>query len=153
VSLKVLTVGENGAKCCGRGRCCENAPGWFAPGEMEKAAEWMGVPPEQFFAKYIVLQAVRLPNEPGNPMVEAFVPTKVDAKGEPLEGAGRRSSRVYQYMNGPCVFYKDRLCAIHPVRPLECRRYFCEQPESQNITHEEIGKLWYDAWRESQKSG
>jgi Fe-S-cluster containining protein len=150
VKLEVLTVGDNGAKCCGRGRCCENNPGWFAPGEMEKAAEHMGMDPGDFFNKYIVLNAVKLPNEPGQPVVEAFVPTKVDEKGEPLEGAGRRSSRVYQYMKGPCVFYKNQRCAIHPARPLECRKYFCEQDDKLNITHEEIGKLWYDAWKASQ---
>ena len=150
-SLPVLTTGPSGVACCGRGRCCENNPGWFAPGEMEAAAAWMKLPPEEFFSKYIVLQSVQLPNEPGRPVVEAYVPTKVDAAGQPLEGAGRRASRVYQFMSGPCVFYKEQRCAIHPARPLECRRYFCEQDASLNITHEEIGKLWYDAWRATQK--
>jgi Fe-S-cluster containining protein len=146
--LTVLTTGANGVACCGRGRCCENNPGWFAPGEMEKAAEWMGLPPDEFFNRYIVLNNIQLENEPGRPVVEAFVPTKVDEKGEPLEGAGRRSSRVYQFMKGPCVFYKDRRCGIHPVRPMECRAYFCEQDEKLNLSHEQIGKLWYDAWKQ-----
>src|SRR5437867_3143442 len=118
--LTVLTTGANGVACCGRGRCCENNPGWFAPGEMEKAAEWMGLGPDEFFNKYIVLNNIQLENEPGRPVVEALVPTKVDEKGAPLEGAGRRSSRVYQYMKGACVFFKDRRCSIHPVRPMEC---------------------------------
>jgi hypothetical protein len=148
--LKVLTTGPSGARCCGRGQCCENAPGWFAPGEMEAAAAWMGMTPDAFFEKYIVLQSVKLPDEPGRPTVEVLVPTKVDSEGKPLLGAGCRPPRAYQYMNGPCVFYKERRCSIHPVRPMECRGYFCEQPESENITHEQIGKLWYDRWRASQ---
>src|SRR4051794_11711842 len=120
---------------------------------MEKAAEWMGMTPEAFFNQYIVLSNVKLTSLVGQPVVEAYVPTKVDEKGQPLEGAGRRASRVYQYMKGPCVFYKDRRCGIHPVRPMECRGYFCEQPESLNISHEQIGKLYYDLWLAAQKSG
>jgi Fe-S-cluster containining protein len=145
--LPVLTAGDNGVSCCGRGRCCENNPGWFAPGEMEKAAEWMKLPVEEFVSRYLVLNSIQLTDLPGRPTVEAFVPTKVDEKGQPLEGAGRRSSRVYQYMKGPCVFYKDRRCEIHPVRPMECRAYFCEQDEKLNLSHEQIGKLWYESWK------
>ena len=145
--LPVLTSGDNGVSCCGRGRCCENNPGWFAPGEVEKAAEWMHLPVEEFVGTYLVLNSIQLDDLPGRPVVEAFVPTKVDEKGQPLEGAGRRSSRVYQYMKGPCIFYKEKRCGIHPVRPMECRAYFCEQDEKLNLSHEQIGKLWYDTWK------
>ncbi len=150
-SLKVLTTGASGVACCGRGRCCENNPGWFAPGEVEAAAEWMGMTPQAFVEKYLVLGSVRLTSEPGQPTVEAYVPTKVDQNGQPLDGAGKRPSRAYQFMVGPCTFYKEGRCAIHPVRPMECRGYFCEQDESLNISHQQIGKLWYDAWRAAPK--
>jgi Fe-S-cluster containining protein len=145
--LPVLTAGDNGVSCCGRGRCCENNPGWFAPGEVEKAAEHMGLAVADFVNQYLVINSIQLADVPGTPTVEVFVPTKVDGKGRPLEGAGRRSSRVYQFMKGPCVFYRDRRCGIHPVRPAECRAYFCEQDEKLNLSHEAIGKLWYEAWK------
>jgi Fe-S-cluster containining protein len=152
-NLPVLTAGDNGVACRGRGRCCENNPGWFAPGEMEAAAAHLGMTPEAFFKQYVVLMNVRLPDEPGQPLVEAYVPTKVDEHGQPVEGAGRRVTRVYQYLRGPCVFYKEQRCAIHPVRPLECRRYFCEQADELNISHEQIGKLWYAEFKAKTAAG
>ncbi len=105
---------------------------------------------EDFVNQYLVLAAVKLTAVAGQPIVEAYAPTKVDPGGQPLEGAGRRVSRVYHHMKGACVFFKDRRCGIHPVRPMECRGYFCEQPESLNISHEQIGQLYYDAWKAAQ---
>ena len=147
--LAVLNVAASGARCCGRGACCQTAPGWFAPGEMERAAEHLGLAPEEFFARYVVILSVRLADEPGQPVVEAYAPTKVDAAGVPLDGAGKRASRAYRFMSGPCVFYQERRCAIHAARPMECRGYYCEQPAALNTSKEQIGKLWLQAWRAS----
>ena len=143
----VLGVAPSGARCIGRGRCCENNPGWFAPGEMEAAAAHLGLSPEEFFARYVVIVNVRLDDEPGAPLVEAYAPAKADASGAPLDGAGKRASRAYRFMRGPCIFYRDRRCAIHPARPLECRNYWCEQPDAMNTSKQQLARLWYDAWR------
>ena len=36
-------------------------------------------------------------------------------------------------------------CGIHAARPIECRRYFCEQPEELNMSRGELARLWWDA--------
>ncbi|GAB6886834.1 YkgJ family cysteine cluster protein [Desulfothermus okinawensis JCM 13304] len=35
----------------------------------------------------------------------------------------RDSYSIKELKNGNCVFYKDKSCAIYPVRPMQCRTY------------------------------
>src|SRR5687768_12108914 len=52
VTLTAISKSDDGeVGCFGRGRCCKNNPGWFGPGEMEQAAELLGMEPEAFFRK------------------------------------------------------------------------------------------------------
>jgi Fe-S-cluster containining protein len=134
-------------KCVRRGACCRNNPGWFGPGEVEKAAEHMGLEIGDFVNKYLVIDHVMI----GKLRVETFAPVKVDVDtGEPLEPTGNRISRVYHFMKGPCVFFDNDnpACKIHQVRPVECRHYLCTQPEELNLTKEQIGKMWLDSANE-----
>jgi Fe-S-cluster containining protein len=44
---------------------------------------------------------------------------------------------------GRCVFLKDGKCEIHPVKPMECRKYDHTQNHDTSVrTHEEVGALW-----------
>jgi Fe-S-cluster containining protein len=151
VTLTAISTSEDGKTgCFGRGRCCKNNPGWFGPGEMEQAAAHLGMEPEAFFRKYLVVVSTPVPDAPGRPTVSAFAPAKVDADGNPYTPTGQRVPRVYDFMSGACIFYKDARCGIHPARPIECRRYFCEQPEELNMTRAELGRLWWDAAQRDQ---
>ncbi len=98
---------------------------------------------EELVTRYLVLDSVRLDGL----RVEVFAPVKVDGEGAPIEGPNARVSRVYHLMEGTCVFYDadGRACRIHPVRPVECKHYFCQQPESDNLGKEAIGRMWLDA--------
>ncbi len=146
-----LTVKEGGAVACyGRGRCCMNNPGWFGPGEIEKTAEYLGMEPEALFRKCLVV-VTAVADVDGKPRVDLFAPAKVDEHGEPLVPTGARVPRVYELMRGACIFYRRGRCDIHPARPIECRRYFCEQPEERNMSRGELAKLWWDASQESAK--
>jgi len=146
VTLTAITSSDDGkVGCYGRGACCRNNPGWFGPGEMEKAAEHMGMEPEAFFRKYLVVVSTPVATPEGRVTVSAFAPAKVDAEGNPQTPTGERVPRVYDFMSGACIFYQNQRCAIHPARPIECRRYFCEQPEELNMSHAELGRLWWDA--------
>lgn len=126
-----------------RGDCCRNSPGWFGPGEAEQVAEHLGIEMEELVTQYLVLDNVRLDNL----RVEVFAPVKVDREGVPIEGPNVRVSRVYHLMEGACIFYDadGRACRIHTARPIECRHYFCQQPESENLSKEAIGRLWLGA--------
>lgn len=143
--LPITKKEGSGVGCYGRGRCCQNNPGWFGPGEIEKTAELLGIEPEELFRKYLVVVSIPGTELPGQPTIDCFAPAKVDAEGAPLTPTGARVPRVYDFMRGACIFYRDRRCAIHAARPVECRHYFCEQPEDQNLSHTAIAKMWWDA--------
>ena len=145
-TLQAITVKDGGeVGCYGRGRCCENNPGWFGPGEIERSAELLGVTPEAFFKKYLVVVRTNVMDLPDKPGVDLFAPAKVDEHGEPLTPTGARVPGIYELMRGACIFYKDRRCAIHAARPVECRHYFCEQPEELNLSRAQLARMWWDA--------
>jgi Fe-S-cluster containining protein len=137
----ITTKEGGGVSCYGRGRCCRNNPGWFGPGEIEKTAEYLGMAPEELFRKFLVV----VTTQEGGAPVDCFAPVKVDAAGAPLVPTGARVPRVYDYMTGPCVFYQHERCAIHAARPVECRHYFCEQPDELNMSRAQLARLWRDA--------
>jgi Fe-S-cluster containining protein len=144
-----ITVKEGGeVGCYGRGRCCMNNPGWFGPGEIEKTAELLGMEPETLFRKCLVVVTTHVVDVPGKPAIDIFAPAKVDERGEPLMPTGGRVPAVYEFMRGACIFYRNGRCDIHAARPIECRRYFCEQPEELNMSRGELARLWWDAAKE-----
>ena len=46
---------------------------------------------------------------------------------------------------GPCVFYEDEGCKIYQARPIECERYVCTNHPDDNLSHEELGRMWLAA--------
>ncbi len=112
--------------------CCENTPGWFAPGEAEEAAALKGLTLQEFFARFLTmdywcnsadgdiytLRPAHLGEEPGQ-----------IADWNPL------------LARGTCVFLtEDRLCSIHAAKPLECAATLgCG---SERNMREDIARLW-----------
>jgi Fe-S-cluster containining protein len=135
--------GDDAPVCVNRGACCKHSPGWFGPGEAERAAEHLGLEIGDFVQRYLILDNVMV----GNLRVEVFAPVKADDDGNPVEGPNVRISRVYHFMSGACIFYDaaGKACGIHAARPIECRHYFCQQPEERNLSKEAIGSMWLDA--------
>lgn len=129
--------------CLRRGACCKHSPGWFAPGEAERAADHLGIDVGDFAQRYLIIDNTMV----GELRVEVFAPVKVDEQGEALEGPNARISRVYHFMTGACVFYDepDKACRIHEARPIECRHYFCRQPQERNLGKEAIARMWLEA--------
>jgi Fe-S-cluster containining protein len=125
--------------CIRRGLCCKNNPGWFAPGEVEKAADFLKMSTDQFIRSYLLIDGIHTP-EYG--WIDVFVPARLNRFGEfdlpPLS----RVDDIYRFTSGPCVFYHENGCDIYPVRPIECRSYFCGNDPSEDLSHEEIAKMW-----------
>ena len=122
VTLTPITVKEGGeVGCYGRGRCCQNNPGWFGPGEIEKTAELLGMEPETLFRKCLVVVTSHATTVEGKPAVDIFAPAKVDEQGQPLMPTGARVPAVYEFMRGACIFYKNGRCDIHAARMLGLR--------------------------------
>jgi Fe-S-cluster containining protein len=109
------------SKDCTCSKCieaCYRTPGKFAPGEVEKAAEFLNLPFEEF-KKLIIKNYWR--DQDKDPLI--WEPRKVGSD-EDMEIA----DDDYTNHMGRCVFLnKDDRCDIHPVKPYECREsVLCE---------------------------
>ena len=127
--------------CIRRGLCCKSSPGAFAPGEAEGAAALLGLEPDVFVRRYLVIDALTIEGK----TVHAFAPVKLGQGGRKQLKPGTLTDRLYHSLRGPCVFFKGEGCMIYEARPLECQRYLCTQPEEQNLTTEELARLWLTA--------
>jgi hypothetical protein len=107
-------------KSCACERCvsaCKKQPGWFAPGEAEKAAEYLKMDFETDFKKFIVKDHCDNPHAGNAPYV--WAPRKV---GD--DGPSEIRTHLEQQLPGVCVFLKDERCLIHLAKPYECRHSF-----------------------------
>lgn len=84
--------------CTRCGNCCSGAPGyvWVTPPEVRAMAAWLGMLPDQFLQQH-------------------------------TRRVGQRQS-LLELANGDCEFLVREPgslthCAIHPVRPLQCRTW------------------------------
>ena len=124
--------------CIRRGLCCRTNPGWFGPGEVEKAAEFLGMDPDDFVRTYVIIDKVVVDGE----KVEVFVPVKRGRDGNPVHKPGTRVDAMYSMFPSPCIFFENNGCKIYAARPSECAAYLCTRPASENLSHEEIGRRW-----------
>lgn len=124
--------------CVRRGLCCKSSPGWFGPGEVEKAAALLGMEPDAFVRRYIVVDRIEVDGEP----VDVFVPVKLDRFGEPLVPPATRVDALYRMFRGPCIFYDGEGCGIYAARPVECVRYICTNQPAENLSHDAIARMW-----------
>lgn len=127
--------------CIRRGLCCKSSPGWFAPGEVEAAAAQLGLEPDVFVRRFLVIDDL----EVDGTRVFVFAPVKLARDGRPALPPASRVDALYRALRGPCVFYEGEGCAIYAARPLECQRYVCTQKASENLDHETLARMWKDA--------
>ena len=127
--------------CIRRGLCCKSTPGRFAPGELEKAAEFMELSPDEFVKTYTVVDWIEHKGE----RVHVFAPAKLGVDGEPLAPTGQPVGRLYQLLRGPCIFFEENGCGIYSARPTECRRYICTNAPEDNPSSEALAELWLQA--------
>lgn len=127
--------------CIRRGLCCRTNPGAFAPGEAEQAAALLGLEPDAFVRRYLVITSVNVDGQE----VPTFSPVKLGRDSKPQLKPGTPADRLYYSLRGPCVFFEDEGCRIYAARPLECQRYICTNTEAENLSKDELGRLWLAA--------
>ena len=111
---------------------CKAAPGWFAPGEAEKAAELLGMPFEDFKNEYLIVEywvggaRVWSPRKDYQP------------KG------GQDALWADAFKKGRCVFLDENdRCKIHAAKPYACREaLLCEDPRDRR---KEVSDKWIEA--------
>jgi Fe-S-cluster containining protein len=117
---------KESCKCDKCKAACIRKPGWFLPGEAEKAAEYLGISLDELFRTKLAVDWWQ-----GTPNIFVLSPAII---GE------RRGVEFPASPLGPCVFFKNELCEIHPVKPYECRDMLHNNPEGNK--HELTGKAW-----------
>lgn len=118
---------------------CRRRAGWFAPGEVAKAAAGMGLPAQDFFNKYVAVDYYIAEDE-GGLMNPIFV--LAPALGDIHPGQEYPFDCI-----GKCTFYQNELCLIHADKPNECRFY---DHTVSNETASENRKKIVQAWKENQ---
>lgn len=123
-------MGKKSCQCSSCVECCKHQPGWFAPGEPEKAAEFLGIPFEEFESKYLI-QDFWVDG------AYVYAPRKVGVEQDsPVASYG------YAFKPAPCIFLKDNKCSIHPVKPFECKVSFgCGGMRGGN-PRQKISDMW-----------
>lgn len=113
-------------------RACLHKPGWFAPGEAELAADYLGLTLQEFFDTY--LAADYWPELDGEPQVYVLSPTVTYIPA---------GTRFAYWQSGQCVFFRNGRCRIHSVKPLECREQHHERtPDERHAAHRHLKELW-----------
>lgn len=111
---------------------CRYKPGWFLPGEAEEVAAHLKISLEELFETKLAVDWWIGTSEPDTFLLS---PTVVS------NGAGTEFPGNPQ---GTCIFFKEGLCEIHPVKPFECREMI--HGEKDNSRHGQVA----DAWRTHQ---
>jgi Fe-S-cluster containining protein len=106
---------------------CQHKPGWFAPGEAEKAAELLGMDFQTFFdTKLVADYWLEHENDLEGALTEdVFCLSPAWIGSDPGEEAPFN-------LKGVCVFLTDGKCSIHDAKPRECRSYLHDQPEDES---------------------
>lgn len=95
---------------------CRRKPGWFRPGEAERAAELLGVSLEELFATKLGIDWWEADGT--FPMTYVLAPAVTT-----MEPGGEYPSNP----KGTCVFLEHGRCAIHAAKPHECASWWCGQ--------------------------
>jgi len=111
---------------------CHHTPGWFAPGEVEKVAQFLGISLDELFKKYLTVDSWELDHG----SIDVLIPGVIS------EETGIRNRSL---LFGTCVFLKGGLCAIHAVKPYECKMATHSGRSSGDVPiRKEIGESWVE---------
>lgn len=110
---------------------CQHRPGWFMPGEAEKAAAHLGMTLKEFFAKHLAVDWLE-----GEEDIFLLAPAiKGEETGEMYPGDPR----------GACNLLVEGKCSIHEAKPMECAvSHHSRTHDDEHELHIAIGKTWAD---------
>ena len=112
-------------------QACKYRPGWFLPGEAEKVARFLNLTLQELFDTYLWADYwVRMAGGDIY-LLGPAVKENVTGRQAPF------------WPTGECVFFTSGLCAIHPVKPFECREAMpCQEEQPERNLHQETAMAW-----------
>lgn len=130
---KVMPAEQKSCECVTCQGACLRKPGWFLPGEAEKAAEFLKMHIKEFFEKYLAIDWWN-GSEYGK---ETFVIAPALA--------GQPTGEEYPINpTGACIFYKNKQCQIHGAKPFECQMFWHGETATSHgrNRHKEVADAW-----------
>lgn len=122
---------EKGCVCTECCLACTYKPGWFAPGEAERVAEFLKISMKELFDQYLMVDWWSdYPHDIFNLSPAIIGHSGGTAPGRPT---------------GCCIFFKEDRCSIHEVKPMECRLGFgCSKDvfTESNSVHKKVADTW-----------
>lgn len=119
-------------------KACSVKPGWFLPGEAERAASMKGMKLPEFFKQYLMVDWLENANDDDRDVFvlsPAIQSTRVNKSNPGAEFGGDP--------RGKCVFFIDERCSIYGARPFECKAL--DHAEDGVLErHREVGRTWTD---------
>lgn len=102
------------SECCRSGVCCWRRPGELNQDDVPKLAAFLGLTPNELFAKYLTVDRYR-----GDYYLRLI--RADDTPGTMLSWEGTYNIRT------PCVFLdtQERKCKVHEAKPSTCAHYKC----------------------------
>jgi len=139
---------------------CRKTPGWFRPREIPRLAKFFGLTVREVFEKYLIVDIkptmngrdiyvltpvknFELVDEPVILMLINDMRDRNKLMGWNCDRAGAWTSVKYTWIGAPCIFYENKKCKIHSVKPFEC------SITRHDIKHDEIRVLLAEEWRNS----
>jgi hypothetical protein len=116
---------KNSGTCATCQGYCEHKPGWFLPGEAERAAELLGMSLPDFSGQYLTADRWHAGILVLSPAI-AGQESGTESPGSP---------------RGTCIFYREGRCSIHTAKPFECHEVVCTSPGDRSA-HEAAGQAW-----------
>jgi len=145
---------------------CYHKPGWFAPNEIEKVADFMGISLQQLFDEYLGVDWYVLPSEMNKGMIKAggIKPDDVITP-EQFDLIQEEAKRVALYViapahdkmksggmypadpEGKCVLLDENdRCKIHLVKPEMCRESYHDNRKKSITTASAENKRSATEW-------
>ena len=113
---------------------CRRKPGWFKPGELEKAAALLGLTPQEFFDKHAAVDWWENWNEADTQLLAPSL-AHAHAGGMYPENPTGRCSLLDE---------NDR-CMIHEAKPYECAQLSHDDTVDEISTrHAAVARTWRD---------
>jgi Fe-S-cluster containining protein len=110
---------------------CSFNPGWFLPGEAEKAAKHLNMSLQDFFKQYLGINWWEADHKTDNDIF-VLAPAIVDMEAGQEYPSDPR---------GQCVFLEKGLCKIHAVKPFECAQ-FIHGDKTVSERHWKVAQAW-----------
>jgi len=123
---------ENECDCAQCVALCERRPGWFAPGEAEKVAAYLGLSLEDLFRRRLSVDYRTATKEE---------PREIYVLSPAIEG---KAGGYFPFAPfGRCTFLTvDGKCEIHAVKPIECRMASgCKDAHDEGL-HADLPRQW-----------